>query len=78
MTSNCKRLEGKVALITGAASGIGKGIAIWFVREGALVMLADINEENLTAVKQELGQNCDGCDTRSTGDSRRRCDRCKV
>jgi 3-oxoacyl-[acyl-carrier protein] reductase len=37
------RLEGKIALITGAGSGFGKGIAATFAREGARVALADIN-----------------------------------
>lgn len=38
-------LDGKVALITGAASGIGRGSALVFAREGATVVLADINAE---------------------------------
>src|ERR1700676_3086618 len=34
-------LEGRIAVVTGAASGIGKGIAIAFAREGANVVVAD-------------------------------------
>jgi meso-butanediol dehydrogenase / (S,S)-butanediol dehydrogenase / diacetyl reductase len=41
------RLEGKVAIITGAASGIGRATAILFSREGAKLVLADWNEEGL-------------------------------
>jgi 3-hydroxybutyrate dehydrogenase len=49
------RLNGKVALVTGAASGIGKEIARTFVQEGAKVVVADLNEEGASTTARELG-----------------------
>ena len=49
------RLENKVAVITGAASGIGKEIATLFVREGARVIIADLNQAGADATAVELG-----------------------
>jgi NAD(P)-dependent dehydrogenase (short-subunit alcohol dehydrogenase family) len=49
------RLEGKVAVITGAASGIGRASAIRFAREGARVVVADLAEGPGTAVAAEVG-----------------------
>jgi 3-hydroxybutyrate dehydrogenase len=48
-------LENKVAIVTGAASGIGKDIAILFAREGARVVIADLNQKGADAVAAELG-----------------------
>jgi NAD(P)-dependent dehydrogenase (short-subunit alcohol dehydrogenase family) len=50
------RLEGKSALITGAARGIGKGFAAAYLREGAQVAVADIDAEAAAAAAKELGQ----------------------
>ena len=49
------RLKDKVAIVTGAASGIGKGIATAYVREGAKVAIADLNQAAADAVAAELG-----------------------
>src|SRR5262249_36174686 len=50
-----ERLDGQVALVTGAASGIGKGIARRFVAEGARCVVVDIQEEPGLEFARELG-----------------------
>lgn len=49
-----KRLENKVAIITGAASGIGKAIATKYVEHGAKVVIADFNEQGLHATVEQF------------------------
>ena len=51
------RLAGKVAIITGGAAGIGLGIAQCYVREGAKVVVTDINDENSSDILAQLGSN---------------------
>jgi NAD(P)-dependent dehydrogenase (short-subunit alcohol dehydrogenase family) len=58
------RLEGKVALVTGAASGIGRSCAQRFAAEGAMVMVADINGERAEKAVAEViaaGGTADSC-----------------
>lgn len=51
------RLKNKVAIITGAAQGMGKAHARLFIAEGAKVVLTDLNEEKGQALAKELGSN---------------------
>jgi NAD(P)-dependent dehydrogenase (short-subunit alcohol dehydrogenase family) len=52
-----ENLENKVAIITGAASGIGKAIALTFGAHGAKVVVSDLNEVEGQKVSQEIVQN---------------------
>ena len=53
-------LEGKIALVTGAASGIGRATALVMSREGATVVVSDVNadggEETVSAIKERGGE----------------------
>lgn len=49
------RMQDKVAIVTGAASGIGKEIAATFAREGAKVVIADLNKAAADATALEMG-----------------------
>ena len=51
------RLKEKISIITGAASGFGKGIAKKFSKEGAKLILVDINKDLLEKVSKDLNQD---------------------
>jgi 3-oxoacyl-[acyl-carrier protein] reductase len=55
MSADKGRLAGKVAIVTGAASGFGAGIARQFAAEGARVVIADLNGDGAQALAGELG-----------------------
>lgn len=50
------RLLGKSAVVTGAASGMGKAIALAYLREGANVAATDMNEARLKELEQEVAE----------------------
>jgi len=50
------RLEGNAAIITGAAQGIGRAIALEFASQGANMLLADMQPEKLASVAAEVGE----------------------
>jgi len=52
-----KKLDGKVAIITGGAGGIGQATAKEFLYEGADVLLFDLNEDDLINICQDIGSN---------------------
>ena len=51
------RLEGKVAIITGGASGIGEGTVRRFIEEGAKCVVADIQSDLAISIAEEVGEN---------------------
>lgn len=57
-----KRLEDKVAIVTGASSGIGKAIAKKYREEGAEVVIADVNKEKGQKVAKEIECDFKECD----------------
>lgn len=64
------RLDGKVAVITGAASGIGRGTVNLFVKEGARVVAADIQDDKGARMEEEHGKAVRyiRCDVTQEGD----------
>jgi 3-oxoacyl-[acyl-carrier protein] reductase len=66
------QLQGKIAIVTGAASGFGEGIARLFVREGARVLLADLDGAKAQNVAAELGSSAKAvsCDVSRDADVR--------
>ena len=54
------RLEGKIAVITGGASGIGLATAQRFVAEGAYVFVNDLHQSELDATVKQIGKNATG------------------
>ncbi|MBY6204653.1 glucose 1-dehydrogenase [Halomonas denitrificans] len=70
MSASGQRLEGKVALVTGAAQGIGEAIARAFAAEGAFVYVSDLDETDARRVADEIGENAEAMalDVRSPPD----------
>lgn len=61
MSQVTNRLEGRVVLITGGGSGIGAATAAAAVREGALVVLGDLNADNAASVAEGIGEQATSC-----------------
>ena len=64
---NFMRLQGKTAIVTGAASGFGAGISRKFAAEGAKVMVADLNLEGAQIIAAEIGGVAQLCNVADPG-----------
>ncbi|MCA9598405.1 MAG: SDR family NAD(P)-dependent oxidoreductase, partial [Myxococcales bacterium] len=64
MAKHAKSLSGRVAVVTGAASGIGRALAEELARRGARLALLDANESGLTQVASRLEALALPCDVR--------------
>ena len=64
-----KRLEGRTAIITGGASGIGAASARLFASEGARVLIADMQQERGEALAKEIGSDAAFCKVDVTRES---------
>jgi NAD(P)-dependent dehydrogenase (short-subunit alcohol dehydrogenase family) len=69
--SRCRRFEGKVAVVTGGASGIGAACASRLVDEGAAVAIADVDARAGAALAAELGALFAPCDVARVADWQR-------
>ncbi|XP_060196466.1 short chain aldehyde dehydrogenase 1-like [Lycium barbarum] len=59
ISSIARRLEGKVSIITGGASGTGEAAARLFIKNGAKVVIADVQDNPGQSVVEEIGEKGD-------------------
>lgn len=73
---NCRRFEGRTILVTGAASGIGRAIAVRLLSEGGQVVAVDINPSGLAALPKSEALHTLELDIMQAGSSSRMVDAC--